>query len=153
MIRELREARTTLERSATELERRRRYMEIVLGNVGAGVLSLDAEARISTINPSAQRYLGIPAGTGVLAQRLPEVADQADLCDAIAGLTQEIIESDRDSIRRQVEVPQGDDVASLFLTVTIIHDEAGEVLGTVVVLDDYTQLVKVQRMSAVLVRC
>jgi two-component system nitrogen regulation sensor histidine kinase NtrY len=148
MIRELREARTTLERSATELERRRRYMEIVLGNVGAGVMSLDADGRISTINPSAQRHLGTPAGTGVLGQRLSEVAEQADLCAAIEGLTQEILEGERDSIRRQVQVPQSDDVASLFVTLTIIHDEAGEVLGTVVVLDDYTQLVKVQRMSA-----
>ena len=29
-----------------------------------------------------------------------------------------------------------------------MHDEAGEALGTVVVFDDYTQLVKVQRMAA-----
>ena len=31
---------------------------------------------------------------------------------------------------------------------TLLHDEAGGVLGTVVVLDDYTQPVKVQRMVA-----
>ena len=37
---------------------------------------------------------------------------------------------------------------SLFVTLSLIHDEQGLVLGIVVVLDDYTQLVKVQRMSA-----
>ena len=33
-------------------------------------------------------------------------------------------------------------------TLTVMHDEAGDTLGTVVVFDDYTQLVKVQRMAA-----
>jgi two-component system nitrogen regulation sensor histidine kinase NtrY len=54
----------------------------------------------------------------------------------------------RESIRRQVQVRMSDDVATLFVTLTIMHDEAGEPLGTVVVFDDYSQLVKVQRMAA-----
>ena len=51
-------------------------------------------------------------------------------------------------MRRQVQVPLDDDVATLFVTLTVMHDEAGESLGSVVVFDDYTQLVKVQRMAA-----
>jgi two-component system, NtrC family, nitrogen regulation sensor histidine kinase NtrY len=47
-----------------------------------------------------------------------------------------------------VQVPLDDDVATLFVTLTVMHDEAGDALGTVVVFDDYTQLVKVQRMAA-----
>jgi two-component system nitrogen regulation sensor histidine kinase NtrY len=148
MIRDLRDARTDLERSATELERRRRYMEIVLGNIGAGVVSVDAEQRISTINPSAQRHLGIPAGTGLLGQRLGDVADRPELVEAIEELSSKLRPGVRESNRRQVQVPLGDDVATLFVTCTAMHDEAGEALGTVVVFDDYTQLVKVQRMAA-----
>jgi two-component system nitrogen regulation sensor histidine kinase NtrY len=148
MIRDLRDARGGLERSATELERRRRYMEIVLGTVGAGVVSVDAEGRISTINPSAQRYLGIPAGTGLLGQKLSEVVHRPELTGVIEELSGALRPGVRESIRRQVQVPVDDDVATLFVTLTVMHDEAGEVLGTVVVFDDYTQLVKVQRMAA-----
>ncbi|MGI9592276.1 MAG: sensor histidine kinase, partial [Myxococcota bacterium] len=148
MIRDLREARGSLERSATELERRRRYMEIVLGTVGVGVVSVDAEGRISTINPSAQRFLCIPAGTGLLGQKLAEVADRSELIEVIEELSLALRPGVRESIRRQVQVPLEDDVATLFVTLTVLHDEAGEVLGTVVVFDDYTQLVKVQRMAA-----
>ena len=54
----------------------------------------------------------------------------------------------RESVRRQVQIPLGDDVATLFVTLTVMHDEVGESLGSVVVFDDYTQLVKVQRMAA-----
>jgi two-component system, NtrC family, nitrogen regulation sensor histidine kinase NtrY len=148
MIRDLRDARGGLERSATELERRRRYMEIVLGTVGAGVVSVDAEGRISTINPSAQRYLGIPAGTGLLGQKLSDVVHRPELTQVIDELSGALRPGVRESIRRQVQVPLDDDVATLFVTLTVMHDEADEVLGTVVVFDDYTQLVKVQRMAA-----
>jgi two-component system, NtrC family, nitrogen regulation sensor histidine kinase NtrY len=141
MTRDLREARTGL-------ERRRRYMEIVLGNIGAGVVSVDADGRISTINPSAQRYLGIPAGTGLLGQRLTDVANRPELIEVIEELVGQLRPGLRESIRRQVQIPLGDDIATLFVTLTVMHDEAGEPLGTVVVFDDYTQLVKVQRMAA-----
>ena len=148
MTRDLREARGGLERSATELDRRRRYMEIVLGSVGAGVVSVDAEGRINTINPSAQRFLGIPAGTGLLGQKLAEVAARSELIEVIEELSTALRPGVRESIRRQVQVPLDDDVATLFVTLTVLYDEGGEVLGTVVVFDDYTQLVKVQRMAA-----
>jgi two-component system nitrogen regulation sensor histidine kinase NtrY len=148
MIRDLRDARSGIERSATELERRRRYMEIVLGTVGAGVVSLDAEGRISTINPSAQRYLGIPAGSGLLGQKLSDVVHRPELIQLIAELSGALRPGVRESIRRQVQVPIDDDMATLFVTLTVMHDEAGDALGTVVVFDDYTQLVKVQRMAA-----
>jgi two-component system nitrogen regulation sensor histidine kinase NtrY len=148
MIRDLREARNDNERKTTELERRRRYMEIVLGNVGAGVVSVGPDLRISAINPSAQRYLGIPAGTGLLGQRLADVANRPELLEVIAEMMAALRPGVRESVRRQVQIPQGDDVATLFVTLTVVHDEAGEAVGSVVVLDDYTQLVKVQRMAA-----
>ena len=78
MTRDLREARSGLELSNTELDQRRRYMEIVLRNVDAGVVSVDAEGRISTINPSAQRLLGIAPGTGVIGSKLEEVLTRTE---------------------------------------------------------------------------
>jgi two-component system nitrogen regulation sensor histidine kinase NtrY len=148
MIRDLRDARTDNERKATELDRRRRYMEIVLGNVGAGVVSVGPDRRISAINPSAQRYLGIAAGTDLLGQHLEDVASRTELLDVIAEMSAVLRPGLRESVRRQVQIPLGDDVATLFVTLTVMHDEAGESLGSVVVFDDYTQLVKVQRMAA-----
>jgi two-component system nitrogen regulation sensor histidine kinase NtrY len=149
MIRDLRDVRNDNERKTTELDRRRRYMEIVLGNVGAGVVSVGPDQRISAINPSAQRYLGIPAGTGLLGQRLEDVATRTELLDVIAEMTIALRPGLRESVRRQVQIPIGDDVATLFVTLTVMHDEGGgDSLGSVVVFDDYTQLVKVQRMAA-----
>jgi two-component system nitrogen regulation sensor histidine kinase NtrY len=148
MTHDLREARGDLERSAAELDQRRRTMEVVLGTIGAGVVSVDAQDRISTINPSAQRYLGIPAGAGLIGQKLVDVGMRPELLDVIAELSNQLRPGLRESIRRQVQVPLIDDVATLLVTLTLLHDEASDLIGSVIVFDDYSQLVKVQRMSA-----
>ncbi len=61
MVHDLREGREQLDRaygalqqSLAELEDRRRYMEIVLGNIAAGVVSVDADGAIVTMNKSAE---------------------------------------------------------------------------------------------------
>ena len=148
MTRDLRDARARLERSNVELDQRRRSMEVVLGTIGAGVLSLDAEGRITTVNPTAHRQLGIPPVPSPIGGRLADCASQPQLRDLIIDLGGMLRPAARECIRRQVQVPLGEDLATLLVTVTLLHDEAGGVLGTVIVLDDYTQPVKVQRMVA-----
>jgi two-component system nitrogen regulation sensor histidine kinase NtrY len=148
MTRDLRDARARLVRSNAELDQRRRSMEVVLGTIGAGVLSLDADGRITTVNPTARRQLGIAADASPIGGRLAECAGQAQLRDLIVDLVGKLRPAQRESLRRQAQVPLGEDLATLLVTVTLLHDEAGGVLGTVIVLDDYTQPVKVQRMVA-----
>jgi two-component system nitrogen regulation sensor histidine kinase NtrY len=148
MTRDLRDARARLESSNSELDQRRRSMEVVLGTIGAGVLSLDAEGRITTVNPTARRQLGIAPGASPIGGRLADCAGQAQLRDLIVDLAGKLRPAARENIRRQAQVPLGEELATLLVTVTLLRDEAGGVLGTVVVLDDYTQPVKVQRMVA-----
>src|SRR5262249_27702279 len=54
-----------LKTSRTELDSRRRYLETVLANIAAGVVSADADGRIATLNRAAETLLGISAGTAV----------------------------------------------------------------------------------------
>ncbi len=148
MTREIKDTRGSLETSNSELDQRRRYMEIVLRNIGAGVLSLDAEGRVGTINPSAQRLLGIPPGTGVIGRKLAEVITRPDQLEMVQELAAKLVSGMRESIRRQVQTAIGDEMVTLLVTMTLLQDEEGQRLGTVVVFDDYTQMVKVQRMEA-----
>src|SRR2546422_392968 len=50
-----------LKTNGAELEARRRYLEIVLGNITAGVISTDGEGRITTMNGAAAALLGVDA--------------------------------------------------------------------------------------------
>ncbi len=69
MTKDLRSNREQLELSARmlrerniEIEARRQYIEIVLRNVSAGVVTLDAEGIVTTINKSAEKMLKLQAG-------------------------------------------------------------------------------------------
>ncbi len=148
MTHDLREALTGLEESNTELEQRRRYMEIVLRNVDAGVASVDAEGRIGTINPSALRLLGIAPGTPVVGSKLAEVLDSPELLDVLRDLAGQTRAGIRESVRQQVLLPKGDEALTLVITLSLLQDEEGRALGSVIVFDDYTQEVRAQRMAA-----
>ncbi len=148
MTRDLGETRHGLERSNTELEQRRRYMEIVLRNVGAGVISVDAAGCIGTINPSAQRILDLPPGEARVGRKLEEVLTRAEHLEIVTDLASELRAGMRESIRRQVHVPAGDEVLTLLVTLTLLQDEDARPLGMVIVLDDHSQLVRAQRMAA-----
>ena len=147
MTRDLKEARFGLERTNAELERRRNYMEIVLRNTGAGVLSLDADGRIQTLNPSAQRLLALAPGEELVGVRLEEVLVRSEQRE-ILELVKRLRPGSRESQRRQIRVPRDGDLLTLLVTASLLQNEAGHVVGWVVVLDDYSQLVKVQRMQA-----
>src|SRR5437667_54441 len=58
-----------LKTSRTELESRRRYLETVLANITAGVVSADAEGRVTTINRAAESLLGLTANAALGLRR------------------------------------------------------------------------------------
>ena len=86
-----------LSKTNLELEQRRRYMEVVLRDVGTGVISLDSTGRIRTINRSAEKILGIKAGqvvgkayTDLLQGEYLRLADELvrlEVVDSISGQT------------------------------------------------------------------
>ena len=82
MTRDLRDSREQLEFSARILRRaerrdrgRRQYMEIVLKNVSAGVITLDADGLITTVNKSAEKMLDLNAAD-ILHRKYAESADR-----------------------------------------------------------------------------
>lgn len=142
----IRETNRELQSSNLELEQRRRYMEIVLRNVTAGVISLDKQGTISTINKSAEVLLKIKPGK-VMGKNFREVVGSEHL-PMIKDFLRDLVQTGKDSIRKQVTVPVQDSKVTLLVNVTTLRDETGEFMGTVVVFDDLTHLLKAQRMAA-----
>jgi len=142
----LREANDGLTRSNLELEQRRRYMEIVLSNVTAGVISVDGNGIITTINAPAEKLLNISLEK-VMGRHFREVLRPEQL-DIIKGLLRDLFNSKKDSISKQVDISLRSGKLTLFINMSIMRDENGEFIGTVVVFDDLTQLLKAQRMAA-----
>ncbi len=139
-------AHADLSKSNLELEQRRRYMEVVLRDVGTGVISLDSTGRIRTINRSAEKILGIEvaqvvgkAYTDLLQGEYLRLADE---------LVRAVNRAESHSITRQIKLRVRIDMLTLLVKVAILRDEEERYLGMVVVVDDLTQLQKAQRAEA-----
>jgi two-component system nitrogen regulation sensor histidine kinase NtrY len=135
-----------LQVSRSELEQRKKYMEIVLKNVAAGVISIDEKGMITTINTSAEQMLKIKGET-VLEKKFSEVLAK-EYVEQIEGLLSEFKSSQKDSIEKQLTVNLEGRSLSLLINLTTLKDEEGRPLGVVAVFDDLTQLIKAQRMAA-----
>ncbi len=135
-----------LQVSRSELEQRRKYMEIVLKNVAAGVISIDERGTVATINTSAEQMLEVK-GEAVLEKKFSEVLPK-EYVEQIEELLSELKSSRRDSIEKQVTVNLRGKSLSLLINLTALKDEEGRPLGVVAVFDDLTKLIKAQRMAA-----
>jgi len=132
------------------LEERRDYIETILQSLSTGVVSLDEEDCVTTINGAAARILhlhSVPAGERRLetlmgtedwividrvlrrARRTGQATEQAQLAGATNG---------------------GDESAALpvALTATALRASAAQKRGVVLVLEDLSELLAAQRVAA-----
>ena len=135
-----------LQVSRSELEQRKKYMEIVLKNVAAGVISIDEKGIVTTINTSAEQMLEIK-GEEVLEKKFSDALAK-EYVEQIDKLLSELKSTRKDSIERQLTVNLKGRSLALLINLTTLKDEEGSPLGIVAVFDDLTQLIKAQRMAA-----
>jgi len=153
MTRDLRIGRDQLELSArllreqnVEIEKRRQYMEIVLENVSAGVITLDAGGFISTINKSAEKMLNLKSDE-IINKSYKKLLD-----GKLLNLAEEVMENLKTTRNRAVELPLkltvGGSPLSFLIHVNALKDDSGQHVGIVMVFDDLTELEKAQRIVA-----
>ncbi|HJV34853.1 sensor histidine kinase, partial [Geomonas sp.] len=135
-----------LKKSNLELDQRRVYMETVLANVTAGIISVDKDGLLTTVNKSAEKLLSINMDK-VAGKNFREVLLPAHL-DIVKGLLRDMVLSKQDAINRQLTIPMRDGERTLLTNLTVLKDEKDAFMGMVVVLDDMTSLIKAQRMAA-----
>lgn len=135
-----------LEKSNSELEQRRRYMEIILQNVAAGVISTDAEGGVMTINRSAEEIFNIRASS-VVGKHLDEILlpEHRAILDDLVKSAQR---SYRGAVEKQIRVAIGDEGLTLHIHLSQLKDEFGQEHGMVIVFNDLTDMEKAQRMTA-----
>lgn len=142
----IRQANLDLQLSNQELEQRRRYMETVLANVTAGVISINSQGTITTINKFAEKLLRLKTER-IIGRNFREVLGP-DHFPVVRDLLRDLISSGKDTIRRQIHIDLGESRLTLLVNVTTLKDDNQEFMGTVVVFDDLTELLKAQRMAA-----
>jgi len=143
---ELTRAYQELQRSNVELDRRRDYMETVLESIAAGVLSLDAEGRVNTVNQAAARILGRTADQ-ILHRPYAEVFGGEPLTP-LRRLVTRLAEGGRESADQQVTLMLNGRPATLMVIVSALSGPGGGRRGLVVVLDDISEVIRAQQAEA-----
>ena len=142
----LEEVHKALQKSSQESEQRRRYTEIILQNVAAGVVSLDNTGRITTINRFAEKLLHI--NKEHFLNRHYQEALLKGHAEIISGFLKELQITGKTSIERHLKLSILKEKFSLLVNFTRLEDENGNALGFVLVFDNLTKLEKMQRMAA-----
>ncbi len=136
MTEDLQDQQEALKKANADAESRRQFIETVLAEVSAGVISLDSQGRISAANRRALALLGLerqePNG-----RLLPEVAPElAEVVDRAA------VHSAQDA-GEEIDIIRGGETRRLRVRAS---GETGE--GVVLTFDDITRLVAAQRNAA-----
>ena len=121
-------------------EQRRRLFDSVLSSVTSGVVGLDADGKVTFVNPSAQKLLRVDAGQeeNALSVAVPEFGPLFDHMrrDAPGG------------VQEQVNLVRKGQQESLLVRMAPRLNTDGALEGFVVAFDDVTDLVSAQRMAA-----
>ena len=153
MTKDLRIGRDQLELSArllrdqnVEIEKRRQYMEIVLKNVSAGVITLDAGGFISTINKSAEKMLNLKS-EDIIKKSYKKILS-GEMLDLAEEVMEQLKTSRNDAVRLPLKLAIDGRPMSFLMHINALKDDMGQHMGIVMVFDDLTELEKAQRMAA-----
>jgi two-component system nitrogen regulation sensor histidine kinase NtrY len=129
-----------LEENSSELGERRRYIETVLESLPTGVISFDSENRIGTINRAAKIILKL-RDREELGQELGSVVteDSRAILERVIARARRIGRASEQTVLRS---ETGD--LPVALTATALSTEG----GTVLVIEDLSELIAAQRASA-----
>ena len=142
----LEEANRELIKSNIELEQRRLYMEFVLANVAAGVVSAGADGKILTINKSAEGMLGIKA-ENIIGKNYGEILSE-DYIKIIDGFLEDDGLFRKGFLKKQISLSVNSKRLTLLVSLNVLRDDRGNYLGLVAVFEDLSEIEKAQRMAA-----
>lgn len=153
MAADLEESNLRLTRAKQQLEEqyqtlvvRNHYVQAILANITAGVVSLDRDGRITTINRAAESILGVEAealvGRSVLNLIRPE---HGELIEEARSFLEG---SPGSQWQQRLDLVTGGESVRLLVNVVALMDSEGGNSGVVAVFENISELEKMQRLDA-----
>ncbi|MDO8350483.1 MAG: ATP-binding protein [Gallionella sp.] len=146
MTNQLADARRASEQQQREVESAKGYLESVLTHLSSGVLALDGEFRLRSVNTSAAHILGAPLQD---MQRMPlqQIAEKFTLLHSFCKtITDAFSETSNGEWQRQIERLSKNGNQILLIRGTRLPQ--GAEAGFVVVFDDISHLLQAERQAA-----
>ncbi len=147
MTQRIAQSRDEARAASLEVESQRVYLEIILANLTAGVISFDAENKIRTANQAAFRILHIPVSR-FIGQKLPSLSqDYPEMAELLETL-QRLLQQGDDIWEQRIAFMGPNGRQELLCRGTPLFSQSGLRMGAVVVFDDVTDLIQAQKNAA-----
>jgi two-component system nitrogen regulation sensor histidine kinase NtrY len=132
------------------LAERRRVLETILGNITGGVVSIDRQARIETVNQAARSMLGI--GDEALGMPFREWFSSPRYIavrEILSELDRRAQQGEWDNLPPQrLSIQHEEGPVQVLATGVVLKSEDDDAIGALLFFEDVTELLKVQRMEA-----
>jgi len=146
MISNLKESHHNIAQKTSELEARKKYIETILSNIKTGVITLDAQGIITTINPSAREMLTLP-GKNIIGKSYKDILSLSKYGEISKSIELGIQKKYRLS-GKEININSGAQDTALALSLSPLRQSNNKFSGLIVVLDNLTQLIKAQKIAA-----
>lgn len=146
MTNQLSEAKQDSEQRQRQAENAKAYLEGVLGRLSSGVLAIDAQLRIRSVNESAAQILSTSV-SNLQDRSLPDIAEQYVLLRSFANALQQACR-ETDQPEWQLQIDRLGKQGRQVLLIRGARLSSLEWNGHVVVFDDITHLLQAERQMA-----
>jgi len=140
------ESNLRLQQSHQALEEQFHYIETVLRYSPAGIISIDTEGKVSTINEAASTMLALDADAVIGINYI--TLFRSTVLSEIKNIFSSINRKKQKTISRIIEIRPEQDLKKISVTCSPLRDWQDNYLGAVMVLEDLTELSRAQKLAA-----
>jgi two-component system, NtrC family, nitrogen regulation sensor histidine kinase NtrY len=146
MIGNLSTSELELQQTIKNLNQYTQYVEIVLKNVSAGVISVDMIGHITTINRRAAELLNLDVVTSV-GKHVKTMLSEENY-KIFSSIIRSMKENSLMTLQKEIRIVIGSETIPLSVHISILKNEKNEEIGRILVFDDMTPIVNAQRAAA-----
>ncbi len=147
MTHRIAQARDETRQAGVEVENQRAYLETILANLTAGVISFDALYKIRTANQAAYRIFHVHVNQFIGRTLLELIQSYAELTEPLKSI-QRLLEQADDIWQQRIAFLGPNGRQELLCRGTPLFSQEGLRVGAVVVFDDVTDLIQAQKNAA-----
>ena len=147
MTHRIAQARDETRKAGFEVENQRAYLETILANLTAGVISFDEDYKIRTANQAAYRIFRVHVNQFMGQSLLELVQNYSELAEPLKAI-QRLLEQADDIWQQRIAFLGPNGRQELLCRGTPLFSQVGARVGAVVVFDDVTDLIQAQKNAA-----
>ena len=141
MTRQIKKQRDSLLCMNSKTEEKKRQFEAVLDGASGGIIGTNSLGTIEVINIAAEKILGLSENEGL-------TKDVKNIAPEFISLFNKAVFLDGGSVEEEVEILRENIKEKIFLKISTIMSDEGQLEGYVFTFDDLTDLVAAQRSAA-----